>query len=210
MAATISQPEHDEHQLLERSPKFEPWKASFYPDTQVQPSKTAVQRLPKRHRRIRTIPHEKSINKARIQRLLRQIDGFKLHRRELPPEPARREDLDGHILGEEFRKAERDHLQSHVPMNSWTEVSKNDPEARDAQIPDSMWVYVYKFDKHGRLAKCKARLVVRGDQQAKSTIGDTYAATLAARYFRIFMAIAARFDLELIQYDAVNAFVHAN
>ena len=105
---------------------------------------------------------EKSINKARIQRLLRQIDGFKLHRRELPPEPARREDLDGHILGEEFRKAERDHLQSHVPMNSWTEVSKNDPEARDAQIPDSMWVYVYKFDKHGRLAKCKARLVVRG------------------------------------------------
>ena len=134
MAATISQPEHDEHQLLDRSPKFEPWKASFYPDTQVQPSKTAVQRLPKRHRRIRTIPHEKSINKARIQRLLRQIDGFKLHRRELPPEPARHEDLDDHILGEEFRKAERDRLQSHVPMNSRTEVSKNDPEARGAQI----------------------------------------------------------------------------
>jgi hypothetical protein len=85
---------------------------------------------------------------ARIQRLLRQIDGFKqLHRRELPPEPARHEDLDDHILGEEFRKAERDHLQSHVPMNSWTEVSKNDPEARDAQILDCMWVYVYKFSK---------------------------------------------------------------
>ena len=40
-------------------------------------------------------------------------------------------------------------------------------------------------------------------------IRDTYAATLAARSFRVFMAIAARFDLELIQYDAVNAFVHA-
>ena len=65
-----------------------------------------------------------------------------------------------------------------------------------------MWLYVYKFDKRGRLAKCKARLVVRGDQQAKSTIGDTYAATLAARSFRVFMAIAARFDLEMIQYDA--------
>jgi hypothetical protein len=45
---------------------------------------------------------------------------------------------------------------------------------------------------------------VRGDQQAKSN-----AATLAARSFRVFMAIAARFDLELIQYDAVNEFVHA-
>jgi hypothetical protein len=34
-----------------------------------------------------------------------------------------------------------------------------------------------------------------------------YAATLAARSFRTFMAIAARFDLELKQYDVVNAFV---
>jgi hypothetical protein len=40
-------------------------------------------------------------------------------------------------------------------------------------------------------------------------IRDTYAETLAARYFRVFMAIAARFDLELIQYDAANAFVSA-
>ena len=198
-------------QCDETTPRFEPWKASFCAGTRVQPSKTAAQRLPKRYKRIRTIPHEKSINKTKIRRLLRQTDGLKqLHRRELPPEPARHEDLDDHVLGEEFRKAERDHLQSHVHMNSWSEVSKNDPEARDAQILDCMWVYVYKFDKHGRLAKCKARLVVRGDQQAKSMIGDTYAATLAARSFRVFMAIAARFDLELIQYDAVNAFVHAN
>ena len=71
-----------------------------------------------------------------------------------------------------------------------------------------MWVYAYKFDKRGFLSKCKARLVVRGDQQSKSTIGDTFAAMLAARSFRIFMAIAARFDLELKQFDAVNAFVH--
>ena len=47
-----------------------------------------------------------------------------------------------------------------------------------------MWIYVYKFDKHGRLLKCKARLVVRRDQQAKAEL-DTYAATLAAQSFRI-------------------------
>src|SRR5437763_6456206 len=72
-----------------------------------------------------------------------------------------------------------------------------------------MWVYIYKFDKHGRFQKCKARLVVRGDQQAKSRTEDTYAATLAGRSFRVLMAIAARFDLELIQYDVVNAFANA-
>ena len=72
-----------------------------------------------------------------------------------------------------------------------------------------MWVYVYKFDKHGRLQKCKARLVVRGDQQARNA-QNIYASTLAARSFCTLMAIAAQFDLELIQYDVVNAFVNAD
>ena len=142
----------------------------------------------------------KSINKVRIRRIIAQPNGLKqLYQRELPPEPERHEDLDDHVLGEEFRKAERNHLQSHVPMNSWTKISKHDPEVKDHQVLYCMWV----SDKHGRVAKSKAGLVVRGDQQAKSTIGDTYAATLAARSFRVFMAIAARFDLEMIQYDTV-------
>ena len=35
---------------------------------------------------------------------------------------------------------------------------------------------------------------------------ETYAATLAARSFRMLMALAARWDLEIRQLDAVNAF----
>jgi hypothetical protein len=206
LAGTISEGQM-RHKI---SANFEPWKASFNAGTLVQPSKTAPQRLPHRRKRLRTIPNDMSINKARIRRILSQPNGLqKLNRRELPPEPKRHEDLDEHVLGGEFKKAELDHLHSHSQMQTWTEVAKSDPAVKDHQMLDCMWVYVYKFDKHGRLAKCKARLVVRGDQQAKSTIGDTYAATLAARSFRVFMAIAARFDLELIQYDAVNAFVHA-
>jgi Pyruvate/2-oxoacid:ferredoxin oxidoreductase delta subunit len=60
-----------------------------------------------------------------------------------------------------------------------------------------MWVYVYKFDKYGRLLKCKVCLVVCGDQQVGLNQGDMYAVTLAARSFRTFMAIAACFDLEM-------------
>jgi hypothetical protein len=37
----------------------------------------------------------------------------------------------------------------------------------------------------------------------------TYAATLAARSFRMAMAITAHFDLEAKQYDIVNAFINA-
>lgn len=51
-----------------------------------------------------------------------------------------------------------------------------------------MWVHTYKLDKHHRLLKCKARLVVRGDQQRNIPSQDTYAATLANRSFRMLMA----------------------
>lgn len=53
-------------------------------------------------------------------------------------------------------------------------------------------------------------MVVRGDQENRSLHEDSYAATLAGKSFRVLMVIAARFDLELLQYDAVNAFVNAD
>ena len=82
-------------------------------------------------------------------------------------------------------------------------------KAAGQQILDCMWVYTYKLDKHHRLQGCKARLVVRSNQQRNITAQETYAATLAGRSFRMLIAIAARFDLELKQYDVTNAFVHA-
>ena len=72
------------------------------------------------------------------------------------------------------------------------------------------WVYVYKFDKHGRFIKAKARLVVRGDEQLKSLTESNYAATLAGRSFRILIAIADHFNLELLQYDAVKCSLMQN
>jgi Reverse transcriptase (RNA-dependent DNA polymerase) len=70
-----------------------------------------------------------------------------------------------------------------------------------------LWVFKYKLDTDGFLTKFKARLCVRGDMQV--TEKDTYAATLAARTFRALMAIAAAFDLEMEQYDAVNVFINS-
>jgi Reverse transcriptase (RNA-dependent DNA polymerase) len=130
----------------------------------------------------------------------------KLRQRDLPPPPKTHKDLRTHAFGVEFREAEKAHLKSHQESRTWETVRRT--VAAGKQIIDCMWVYVYKFDKHGRLAKCKARLVIRGDQQDK-TGQNTYASTLAGRSFRSLMAIAARFNLELIQYDVANAFVNA-
>ena len=135
-------------------------------------------------------------DRAKIQRLL-QSPKPTLHRKDLPPLPTRHHELEDHPLGHLFEQAELDHLQSHEEMKSWIEVNRSSLQKRKIQILDCMWVYVYKFDKHGRLLKCKARLVVRGDQQAR-TKQNTYASTLAGRSFRTLMAIATRFDLEMI------------
>jgi Reverse transcriptase (RNA-dependent DNA polymerase)/GAG-pre-integrase domain len=194
LAATIENEGDLDHRPEDST--FEVWKASFNAGTLVQ---------------ITGAQNHKVIDRARIQRLLRKPQGLKaLHRRDLPPEPVYHRDLANHPLGTLFEQAEKDHLRGHEEMKTWTEIQRTDPRAKDQQILDCKWVYIYKYDKHGRLAKCKARLVVRGDQQLKSAIGNTYAATLAVRSFRTLIAIAARFDLELLQYDAVNAFVNAD
>ena len=149
----------------------------------------------------------KTLDKAQLHRRL--LNGYKPMRSELPPVPKRHSELASHPFGDLFIQAELQHLQTHKDMNSWTEIDKSDPQARGEQVIQCMWVYTYKFDKHGRFQKCKARLVVRGDQQRGLRTEDTYAATLAGRSFRVLMAIAAKFDLELIQFDVVNAFVNA-
>ena len=50
--------------------------------------------------------------------------------------------------------------------------------------------------------------MVRGDQQ-KPSEQETYVVTLAARSFRTLMAIMARFNLDSIQFNVVNAFPYA-
>ena len=146
------------------------------------------------------------LDRAGIERRFRK--GHTIKRRELPPLPKHHNDLKNHPMGLLFEEAERAHLDSHKEMKSWYEVSAKEPRKTGKQILDCMWVYIYKTDSNNRFQKCKARLVVRGDQQQLGLKNETYAATLAGRSFRTLMAISARFDLDLIQYDAVNAFVN--
>jgi transposase InsO family protein len=131
----------------------------------------------------------------------------RLHKANLPPPPQSIRDLETHPLMNHFKEAQRSHLESHRQMKSFQEMEKK--HAKGQQILSSMWVFVYKTDKHGFLQKCKARLVVCGNQQAPGDL-PTRATTLASMAFRALMAITAKFDLETIQMDAVNAFVHCD
>ena len=122
---------------------------------------------------------------------------IKFHITNLPAPPKSHYKLEGHRFEKEFKIAKASHLESHQAMESWKELSSSDSSIRNTQILNCIWVYTYKLNNHGYLLKCKARLVVRGDQQQKASTEDTYTSTLAAKSFRTFLAIAARFDLEL-------------
>jgi hypothetical protein len=139
----------------------------------------------------------------------KMMKGYQPQLRELPPPPSPNGLKLDHLFYNSFKKAEEEHLESHKKTESWTEVPSSRARREGIQILDSMWVYTYKLDELSRLKKCKARLVVRGDQQNNVTAQETYAATLTGRSFRMLMAIAARFGLDLRQFDVTNAFVHA-
>ena len=69
------------------------------------------------------------------------------------------------------------------------------------------WVFAYKFDSEGYMVKVKARLCVRRDKQEVNDL-DTFAVILVTETMRFLFAIAAYFDLEMRQFDAVAAFLN--
>jgi hypothetical protein len=123
----------------------------------------------------------------------------------LPPPPKNWRELQKHPLKSLFIFAIRGEINKVEAMATYQKVKRPDPPT---QILPVMWVFTYKEDPQGLLVKCKARLCVRGDLQRK-TDQDTRAATLAARSFRILIVIVAAFNLEIEQYNTINAFVNS-
>jgi len=133
----------------------------------------------------------------------------RFHHSSLPPEPRFYQDVMKlpavHKQG--FIAAMQRELSDVKRKDTYRTIAWKDFNAQDNEVLPIIWVFKYKPDDEGYLRKYKARVCVRGDLQA--TAEDTYAATLAARVFRALMAIAAYFNLEIRQYDAVNAFINA-
>ncbi len=136
------------------------------------------------------------------------VAGVKVHGRNLPPEPANYQHLTSHSFEKQFRENMEDHMQEHrKQFKSLKEVSHKEVEGH--QVLGCQWVFKYKTDKYGNLQKCKAGLVVWGNQQRNHNL-PTRTTTLTITSLRILLALAAKFDLETLQLDVINAFVHSD
>ena len=116
-------------------------------------------------------------------------------------------------------------MLAHPHSQQWQKVTNEEFEklikngtAQIIDIPEDtpwrdilpmIWVWKYKTDEDGYLAGHKARLCARGDLEKLPSTKETFAATLAVRIFRVLMAIAVYFDLELRQLDAISAFTNS-
>ena len=69
-------------------------------------------------------------------------------------------------------------------------------------------MFTYKTDINRFLIKFKAHFYVQGNLQ-ESVHKDTYAATLAAKSFKVLMAIVAIFDLDCWQGNTINTFANS-
>ncbi|EED13979.1 hypothetical protein TSTA_102090 [Talaromyces stipitatus ATCC 10500] len=123
---------------------------------------------------------------------------------QLPPEPKNWKGVLRHKFKHQFTQAAKEEFEALKRKGTFEFI----PKPQDKQILPLTWVFKYKFDKYSKLATFKARIYIRGDLQQPNDL-EKRAATLAARNFRIMMAIAAIFDLEIVQYDAMNAFVNS-
>lgn len=134
----------------------------------------------------------------------------RIHQSQLPKEPQSYQELGRHPHGPQFVEAARKEHSDLWRMGCFERLKQGSHlRPVDGEVLPLMWVFTYKLDEDGYLVKHKARLVIRGDLQDPYLYGDTYAATMAGKAFRAIIAIANRFDLELMQYDAPNAFLNS-
>ena len=84
-------------------------------------------------------------------------------------------------------------------------------EAKGKNIVGVRWVYDLKLDKDQQtILKYKARLVARGFTQKYGVdYDDVFAPTMNIKTMRILLAIAARDNVNVLQYDVSAAFLHA-
>ena len=68
---------------------------------------------------------------------------------------------------------------------------------------------MYKVNSKGYIMRYYLHIIVRGDLQDNQIILSMYTITLALRSFRIAMALAAKFNLKIYQYNVINAFINA-
>ncbi len=129
-----------------------------------------------------------------------------VHRRDHSPEPVNYREFKGHLFKERFRADIEIYIQQYRQQFKFWELVSN-ANAKAHKVLKCQWVSKYKTNKHGWFQKCKVRLVIFGNQQKRHDL-PTKDTSKAITSFRVLPTLVAKFDIETLQLNTVNAFVH--
>ena len=77
-------------------------------------------------------------------------------------------------------------------------------------VIDARWVFKWKADETGKIVKAKARLVAKGFKQKYGVdYLETFSPTANAASMRLLVALACKYNLELLHWDIEQAFVQS-
>lgn len=106
-----------------------------------------------------------------------------------------------------WKKAMQSEYDALIKNGTWEIVDL--PENRKAI--NSKWVFKTKKDMAGNIIKYKARLVIKGcAQRSGIDYSETYSPVVRYNSIRFLLAMAAKYDLEIDQMDAVSAFLQGD
>ncbi|CAI7775908.1 unnamed protein product [Closterium sp. NIES-54] len=107
--------------------------------------------------------------------------------------------------GDKVKEAMDEEMRSLIERRTWELV----PRPPRVNVMKNRWVLNTKFRLDGIVEREKARLVVKGfTQVAWVDYEETYAPVGSYVTARVLLAIAAALDLDLMQLDMKNAFLH--
>ena len=115
-------------------------------------------------------------------------------------------DFKNHLYKKDFWDSMKQQIKQHRQnFNSWTAVDRW--EFNGHQMLGCQWMFKYKTDKYDELLKCKAKIIICGNQQHWSEL-FIQTIILIIVVLRILLAFFIKFNLEILQLDAVNVFIH--
>ena len=103
--------------------------------------------------------------------------------------------------------AMKEEFDSLLSNNTWSLVDL----PNNKKPINCKWVFKKKHDANGDFIRHKARLVVKGfSQQYGIDYSETFAPVVRYTSIRFLLAIAAKYNLEIRQMDAVTAFLNGD
>lgn len=111
------------------------------------------------------------------------------------------------LNSENWRSAMNEEFQSLLGNKTWQLVDL----PTDRRAINSKWVFKIKTDTNGKILRYKARLVAKGcSQRAGIDYEETFSPVVRYSSIRLMMALAARYDLDIEQMDAITAFLQGD